>query len=38
MNAIGIVAAAIALVPAPEEQVRREGTCAYVEAGGAPLE
>ena len=33
MNAIGIAAAAaIALVPAPKEQVWREGTCAYVEA------
>ena len=33
MNTIGIAAAAaIALVPAPKEQVWREGTCAYVEA------
>ncbi len=31
MNAIGIVAAAIALVPAPKEQVWRDGTCAYAE-------
>ena len=31
MNAIGIVAAAIALVPAPKEQVWREGTCAFAE-------
>ena len=37
MNAIGIVAVAIALVPVPKEQVWREGTRAYVEAG-APLE
>ena len=36
MNAIGIVAAAIAL-PVPKERVWREGTCAYVEAV-VPLE
>ena len=32
MNAIGIAAAAIALVPAPRDVAWREGTCAYVEA------
>ncbi len=37
-NILGIVATALALVPAPKEQVWREETCSYVEAGGAPLE
>ena len=31
-NILGIAATALALVPAPKEQVWREGTCAYVEA------
>ena len=31
-NILGIAAMALALVPAPKEQVWREGTCAYVEA------
>ena len=35
MNTIGIVSAAIALVPAPKEQVWREGTCACAAAAGA---
>ena len=37
MNAIGIAAAAAIALPVPKEQVWREGTRAYVEAG-APLE
>ena len=32
MNLLGVVAAALALVPAPKEQVWREGTCAFAEA------
>ena len=32
MQMLGMLAVALALVPAPKEQVWREGTCAYVEA------
>ena len=32
MNTIGMAAVVIALVPAPKEQVWREGTCAFAEA------